>query len=360
MTSLGEWLKKQPLLRRQRPERRTAPGLAAYHSTGSVPKQAGVRDISSTGVYLVTRDRWSPDEVVTLWLQRHGPPEKSSERRFAVKARTVRWDENGVGLSFVLPSGMDVRLWESEKKGVRDPVEPDDILRKFRKARAFAFLSRISPEATEGVAQFLRKGKSDFRLLSAVEIALRAEEMLARLPNAEKMRADPQLVVRILEDGSWAEVDRFQLFWACLLVSSCSVDGGDQSNLHLVHLLSQLTPIHARILGIVCSKAAESAWEFERTERTDSRPPGCSVQEIISKTDAREQIRVDMDLGYLANLNLVTKKEKSSRLSTVEVAYVTPTRLGLELYARCRGHRGPIKGFYALNSIASAVLADQK
>ena len=357
MTTLAEWLKKQPLLRRRRPERRIAPGLAAYHSTGSVPKQAGIRDISSTGIYLVTKDRWSQDEVVSLWLQRPGPPERSPEHRFSVKARAVRWDNNGVGLSFVLPNGIDVRLWESETGIAKDPIAPEDILRKFRSAAAFAFLSRISPAATEEVTQFLRKGKSDFRLLSAVEIALRAEAQLARTADGEKMRAHPDLVVRILEDGSWAEVDWFQQFWGCLLATSCTVDGSDTSNLRLVQVLSQLTPLHARILAIVCSKAAESRWV---PESADFRQPSCSVQEIIHRTDTREHVRIDMDLGHLSNHNLITKAERSSRLSTVEIAYVTPTRPGLELYARCQGYRGPIEGFYAPASVAAYVLARGK
>ena len=357
MTTLAEWLKKQPLLRRRRPERRTAPGLTAYHSTGSVPKQAGVRNISSTGVYLVTKDRWSPDEVVSLWLQRHGPPEKSPERRFSVKARAVRWDENGVGLSFVLPTGINVRLWESETGITKDPIEPEEILRKFRRAAAFSFLSRIAPTATEEIAQFLRKGKSDFRLLSAVEIALRAEAQLARTADGERMRAHPSFVMRILEDGSWAEVDWFQQYWGCLLATSCTVDGSDTSNLRFAQVLSQLTPLHARILAIVCSKAAESRWV---PENADARQPSCSVQEIIHRTDTREHVRIDMDLGYLSNHNLIRKAEKSSRLSAVEIAYITPTRVGLELYARCRGHRGTIEAFYAQTSVAAAVLAGKR
>jgi hypothetical protein len=84
------------------------------------------------------------------------------------------------------------------------------------------------------------------------------------------------------------------------------------------------------------------------------------VQEIIHRTDTREHVRIDMDLGHLSNHNLITKAERSSRLSTVEIAYVTPTRPGLELYARCQGYRGPIEGFYAPASVAAYVLARGK
>lgn len=59
---------------RRRAERRTSPSLAAYHWKGSIPRQNSVRDISATGAFLVTQDRWEPGEIIALSLQRHGPP----------------------------------------------------------------------------------------------------------------------------------------------------------------------------------------------------------------------------------------------------------------------------------------------
>ena len=63
---------------RRRAERRNSPSLAAYHWKGSIPRQNSVRDISATGAFLVTQERWEPGEIIALSLQRKGPPEKDN------------------------------------------------------------------------------------------------------------------------------------------------------------------------------------------------------------------------------------------------------------------------------------------
>jgi len=77
--------------RHRRPARRPAPGLTAYKTNSSNPVAVPIKDISSTGVYLETPERWIPGDLVSLSLQKDGPPELSPERRFDLKARTVRW-----------------------------------------------------------------------------------------------------------------------------------------------------------------------------------------------------------------------------------------------------------------------------
>jgi hypothetical protein len=50
------------------------PGLAAYYWNGAAPVAHGVRDISSSGLYVVTEERWYPGTLVLMTLQRtdHG------------------------------------------------------------------------------------------------------------------------------------------------------------------------------------------------------------------------------------------------------------------------------------------------
>ena len=136
---------------RRRSERRNSPELAAYLWIGSLPKHAGVRDISSTGVYLLTRERWAPGDTVSMTLQRKGPLEGNFDRRVVVQARAVRWGDDGIAMSFVLPTGVDLHLWESPLKSAAEQTEPEDILQEFRMATALAFLQRVSPEISTEV-----------------------------------------------------------------------------------------------------------------------------------------------------------------------------------------------------------------
>ena len=68
-----------------------------------------IRDISSTGLFLVTEERWYPGTLVLMTLQMSDLGEEMAERSIAVQSRAVRWGSDGVGLQFVLPDGHDQR-----------------------------------------------------------------------------------------------------------------------------------------------------------------------------------------------------------------------------------------------------------
>jgi hypothetical protein len=46
-----------------------APGLAAYYWTGAAPKAHIIRDISASGLYIVTEERWYPGTLILVTLQ---------------------------------------------------------------------------------------------------------------------------------------------------------------------------------------------------------------------------------------------------------------------------------------------------
>jgi hypothetical protein len=64
-----------------------------------------VRNISSTGFYLLTRERWHPGTVVTITLQRSdvtkGEENSSAEHYISVLSKVIRLGKDGVGLAFV-------------------------------------------------------------------------------------------------------------------------------------------------------------------------------------------------------------------------------------------------------------------
>jgi hypothetical protein len=62
-----------------------------------------IRNISATGFYLLTRERWQPGTVVTMTLQRTAGSQESSdpERYISVLSKVVRVGQDGVGFAFV-------------------------------------------------------------------------------------------------------------------------------------------------------------------------------------------------------------------------------------------------------------------
>ena len=83
-----------------------APGLAAYYWTGAAPQARDIKDISTTGLYVVTEERWYPGTLVLMTLQRTEIGEAKLERSISVHSRAVRWGNDGVGLQFILKSAV--------------------------------------------------------------------------------------------------------------------------------------------------------------------------------------------------------------------------------------------------------------
>jgi hypothetical protein len=87
--------------------RRSIPGLTAFFFTGGAPVPHGIRDISETGVFVLTQERWYPGTVIRITLTDQREP--TVERSFTVNAIVMRWGNDGVGLHFIFPEKKERR-----------------------------------------------------------------------------------------------------------------------------------------------------------------------------------------------------------------------------------------------------------
>jgi hypothetical protein len=209
---------------------------------------------------------------------------------------------------------------------------------------ALAFLSRICPEGAEEIDEWVRARASNHKLANAVNIALKTEDLFVLGPTTvDKGRVNPSIAVRILECGSSTDEDWLHNFWAGLMFTSCSADGRDRSNLPFVEVFSQLTVMPLRIFTVVCTKATKVISE----SGVSAKPLACNLAEMASTVGSRG-MQVDRDLESLAALQLIEKKTANSpTLLARGEAYITPTGLGLQLFALCKGHRGTLQEFYS-------------
>jgi len=331
-----------------RAARRTVEQFASYRWNGTAMVQEAVRDISPTGVYVVTKERWKSGTLITLTLQREGVLEMNSERRIEVQAKVARSGKDGVGLAFVFPNDdRQLREWESLRVSLIEESKPEDMVSLVRLSEAISFLSQICPAGAEEIGQLLRGRLSNHKVATAIEIVLKAQNLLAAERAAGELEADPQLVVRILEDGSCTNEDWLKHFWAGLLATSCTPDGKDASSRALVELFSQLTTFPIRILVVVCTRAtkalAESGLIF-------ANPLACKIDELTQTTGSRG-LQTERDLERLCQLGLIEKRGAgSSTLLTSNDVLITPTSLALQLFAHCNGKRESLLEFYGLDS----------
>lgn len=90
----------------QSAERRTSrrsrwPRLIAFNREHDRVAVHSVKDISESGLYLVTEDRWPVGSDVIMTLRRTDGLHTQSRIPIKVKLRVSRWGSDGVGLSFV-------------------------------------------------------------------------------------------------------------------------------------------------------------------------------------------------------------------------------------------------------------------
>jgi len=317
----------------QRAERLPAAKLAAHCDTDINHVDAGVKDISSTGLYLVTEKRFATGEVVHLTLHAEGSGEDHSELEIAVEARVARLGQDGIGLSFVLPAGLDTNLWSVLVRNTVFLTQASEIAHMFRTLRTILFLCRLCQSGAEESIMLLGGHLDPPRLECLFEIAFAAEKLLAELPNGDKMRADPNLIAHILRESSWAHSVQQKQLWIGLFVNSCKVEAWDDSNIAFADILINVTPAQAVILIVGCTRALESMQD------SDTTPPHrviLSPTEISELTRMYDLTRVATDVAYLYNLGILDRLYDFTSYVETENFDITPNSQGIELFRRTR------------------------
>jgi len=114
--SLKTWLQNWLSSDRRRANRQPLPGLVAYYWTGSTPRAYQITDISSSGFYLLTEERWFPGTMVLMTLQRTDGAGRNLDDSIAIQSRVIRWGNDGLGLAFVPSRAVDLNNGEAVRE----------------------------------------------------------------------------------------------------------------------------------------------------------------------------------------------------------------------------------------------------
>jgi hypothetical protein len=134
---LERWWSPDP---RKAPDQRSAPrepmpSIAAYYWTGAAPKGHAIRDISSSGIYVVTEERWYPGTLIMMTLQEGEYGEQSTEHSISVHSRAIRWGNDGVGLQFIPQDAPAAQSGLNPLVSGADQRELDQFLERLRKGK---------------------------------------------------------------------------------------------------------------------------------------------------------------------------------------------------------------------------------
>jgi Flp pilus assembly protein TadG len=104
MGKMKRWLLQEPEEPRRMP-RRTDPEVVVYYWDGSAPEGRHLRDISHSGAYICTPERWYPGTIIRIVLQgyRTAAREDGTTDPVAsacIAARVIRHGNDGVAVEF--------------------------------------------------------------------------------------------------------------------------------------------------------------------------------------------------------------------------------------------------------------------
>jgi PilZ domain len=130
---------------RRRAERQLSPELAAHYWNGGSSIGHSVRDISSTGFFLLTEERWYPGTLLVMTLQKRDVPKDSPDRSISIQSKAVRWGGDGVGLEFVVLDSGDPRRGQSFLAEGADRKALEKFLEGFRADNGIVVIKYIVP-----------------------------------------------------------------------------------------------------------------------------------------------------------------------------------------------------------------------
>jgi Abortive infection alpha len=207
---------------------------------------------------------------------------------------------------------------------------------------AGAFLSKICLPVAEEFGLFLKDRVHIWRSSNVIKALKKAEKKYEEINGFEEKEAHPRMLASIIENVSWSDDDEIQDLWAGLLVSSCTNDGKDDSNLIFVNLLSQLTNSQVKILNYGClnSKKSVSKAGWIGAENLE-----INIENLQNICQIEDFHRLDRELDHLRAIQLLNAFDGGFNPETTD-ANITPSSLALHLFVRCQGSsENPVKYF---------------
>jgi Flp pilus assembly protein TadG len=118
MDNFFRWLDHNPSAEKRRAPRVAEPFLLVYYWDGSVPEGRKIRDISPSGAYIITPERWYIGTIVRLVLQGYKTTPRPNDgivpsRSTSIPARVVRHGIDGIGVEFMFPTAGERKTLET-------------------------------------------------------------------------------------------------------------------------------------------------------------------------------------------------------------------------------------------------------
>jgi len=320
------------LLAHRRDIRFLADELEVVYFTNTRQRRARIKDLSATGLYMLTKDRWAPGTSLSLTLRNWRIQEETPQTAMRLRAKVVRHGKDGLALEF--SNGKSNAAAWSSLVSMPNAAALTDSLTVLRFTRALSFLFRLSPSHKSENVKLIQDELAYESSEGAIEILLVAEELAARRGFEARSEVSLEVIHRILQEGSRAIEPWVRRFWAGLLAAAVPQSADDVRTLAHADLLSNLDPIQIRMLTASCARAG---YKWDRNGVISPQHFECTAEQLRKFTRVRDLAQVERCLDRLHQLGLLEKTVKADPFAPICEANLTPTRAGLALFAECNG-----------------------
>ena len=306
--------------------------LEVVYFTNTQQKHARIKDLSATGLYILTKDRWAPGTSLPLTVKRWRLQEESPQTALRLRAKVVRHGKDGLGLEFSNGKS-NAAAWSSLAE-MPNAAALTDGLAMLRFTRALSFLFRISPSHESENLKLVQDELAYESSEGAIETLIIAEELAVRRGFEARPEVSPQVIHRILQEGSRAIEPWVRRFWAGLLAAAVPQSADDIRTLAHADLLSNLDPVQIRILTTSCARAG---YRWDSNGVISPQHFECTAEQLRQFARVGNLAQVERCLDRLHQLGLLEKSVKADPFAPIFKANLTPTRAGLALFAECNG-----------------------
>ena len=122
--------------------------LVAYYWDGSVPMAHEIQNISSTGFYLLTDERWHLGTIVTMTLQRTDIEDAKThpEGYIIVPSKVIRLGADGVAFEFVPHSDKASSDTNGRTRGSTGRKALGRFIERLKSDQGHAVIGHIAPD----------------------------------------------------------------------------------------------------------------------------------------------------------------------------------------------------------------------
>lgn len=337
MSIFSKLLANTGVIERRRGDRLSAEALGLSYWSGKKQHKAKAKDISDTGIYVITEERWMPGAEVSLTLESKSHLIGSSRSSVQLIARVVRQGDDGVGFTF-LQNDLETNLWSTAISMAAGLTAPGDAVGRLRAAKALAFLAHISPSIEIEFANNTMGSMNPHAWERLIDFALTVERRVQEQEQPIRNNVSSGLIFYLLEGASKADGAKAKSFWLGLSTNSYLLGADDDEILRFASLMSGLDSVHFDIFSAACEMAMQAEFGPEEKESTSHY---CTADEIRRITRMRNLVAIERHLHHLEDLGLLQPTGKPLGCEQIDRANMTPTSLGLKLFASCNGPQKP-------------------